>query len=357
MKKILIIHKTQFGYHTDYYKWCEFLRDKYNIHVVCFDSRLPRIVMDGIKVHYVTSIGFKQLRGLFFLFFSVFYAARIKGNIIVSYFYGCNFIKLFLPYKKILLDIRTFSVNPDERAREKEDLELFSSIKLYDYVTVISEGLRRKMPKEDRLTSVLPLGAEIVVCQNKVYDSINLLYVGTLHNRDLEKTIIGFFYAKEKLKDKIQLSYSIVGSGYNEEEIKLRNLVSDLGMTEYVTLYGYQPHNKLAMFYNKCNVGVSFIPITDYYQYQPPTKTFEYVMAGLFTIATATQSNKEIISEINGLTIIDSPDAFADAIVTVYDKRSTINSYEISHSLEEYRWDNIVNKYLVNILNRFESIS
>lgn len=40
-----------------------------------------------------------------------------------------------------------------------------------------------------------------------------------------------------------------------------------------------------------------YVPITDYYEYQPPTKTFEYVLSGLLCLATATSSNKEVITE------------------------------------------------------------
>ena len=36
--KIVIINKTQFGYHTDYYKYCEYLKDDYDITFLCFDS-------------------------------------------------------------------------------------------------------------------------------------------------------------------------------------------------------------------------------------------------------------------------------------------------------------------------------
>ena len=69
------------------------------------------------------------------------------------------------------------------------------------------------------------------------------------------------------------------------------------------TTHGRIDYYKLKPFFDKCNVGVSYIPIRDYYQYQPPTKTFEYGLSGLVTIATETKSNQEVINNCNGILI------------------------------------------------------
>lgn len=38
MNRLLIICKAQFGYHTDVYKWCEHLKDDYDITVLTFND-------------------------------------------------------------------------------------------------------------------------------------------------------------------------------------------------------------------------------------------------------------------------------------------------------------------------------
>ena len=52
-QKLLIIDKCQFGYLTDSYKWCEYLRDEYDITMLCIDSGHKKFEMDGVKIQYV----------------------------------------------------------------------------------------------------------------------------------------------------------------------------------------------------------------------------------------------------------------------------------------------------------------
>ena len=83
--------------------------------------------------------------------------------------------------------------------------------------------------------------------------------------------------------------------------------------------------------------------MTDYYENQPPTKTFEYAFSGMFTIATRTQANQEIITPQNGLLIGDNSDDFAQSLDVIWKNRDDINSIIIRKSVENYSWENIVN--------------
>ncbi len=353
MKNLLIVRKEQFGYQIDIYKWCQYLHDKYVIDVICVDSDKGKYEMDNVHVHYVKATGNKIIRGTRFLLCCIWQIARFHGIVLISFFQGCQYIKKVLFWKKMVLDIRTFSVAPDENTRKKENKILMEAVRNYDFVTVISEGLRKQLPKEHTKTSVLPLGADIIETSEKQYKTIELLYVGTFYNRNLEKTIEGLALAKEKLGDSVALKYHIVGKGFYGEEEVLKNTVASHNLADCVIFYGYQPHDKLKFFYEKCNIGVSFVPITPYYDYQPVTKTFEYIMAGLFTIATATESNKEIITDENGLLIDDTPESFANAIDRILEIKGMLNSNHIRHSLDEYQWNSIINNRMVHILEDF----
>ena len=48
-KSILIIIKNQFGYHTDYTKYCEYLNSEFNITYLCFDAGYEKLVMKSKK--------------------------------------------------------------------------------------------------------------------------------------------------------------------------------------------------------------------------------------------------------------------------------------------------------------------
>lgn len=349
MKNLCIIHRMQFGYHTDIYKWCQYLKDDYRITVLTFDYGKEKFHMDGVETLYVHLGKNRILNGLRFLLKSIILLSTFKGMAIVSYIDGCRVIKKALPRKKMILDIRTFSIFPNENLRIKKDKELFKTVEAFDCITVISEGLKAKLPEGKGPAYVLPLGADPVDCSEKNFNELNLLYVGTFFNRNIEKTIEGFAKASEKLTG-CNLTYTIVGDG--PERIDLEKSARELCVSDRIEFTGYIPHEKLTSYLQRTNVGVSFIPISSYYDHQPPTKTFEYALAGSYVIATSTYSNAEVITPENGILIEDSPEAFADAIVRIHEIRNSLSPSKIQSSMMGHTWKAIVEGTMKPILEK-----
>lgn len=355
MKRLLIINKVQFGYHTDIYKWCEHLRDKYEVSEITLDQGQPKCFLDGVRVSYVPSTGSRLFRAARYILTVLFHLLFFKGIILVCYFPGCEIFKKLLPWKKMVLDIRTLDVSKDDEVRAREDEKIKKACSCYDYVTIISEGLRKKIGVSEDKSSILPLGADIVHTAVKQYNNpINLLYVGTLTNRNIDITIKGFASAYKELSRNVEIHYDIIGDGFDGELDKYRQLVKDLGMGNVITLHGYIQHEKLHEFYEKCNVGVSYVPMTEYYEFQPVTKSFEYILAGLYTIATSTVANKEIINNENGVLIDDSEESFKNAIFKICADGSLFNYDLIKNSLLDYEWKSLVNNQMCNILIKIE---
>ena len=178
-----------------------------------------------------------------------------------------------------------------------------------------------------------------------------MLYVGTLSGRDIDKTVKGLAIFKEAHPD-VAIHYDIVGDGYNNELSKLKELTKELNITDCVTLHGFKPHTEIKEFLDKCNIGVSFVPITECYNHQPPTKTYEYILSGLYTIATGTYCNKEIITPENGIIINDNEEDFANALNYITQNNKQFNSSIIRETLTESTWKNIVKNYLQPCLNK-----
>ena len=120
--------------------------------------------------------------------------------------------------------------------------------------------------------------------------------------------------------------------------------ISKFGMKKNVDLEGYVQHNALRPYFEKANVGVTYIPITPYFEYQPATKTFEYLMAGMPVIATGTFENKQIVNKQNGVIIADDPLSFANSIELLYDRIGDFDDSLIRESVIEYKWETIVSK-------------
>lgn len=349
MKKVLIISLEQFGYHTDPLKWCEYLRDDYKVTTITFDGE-PKVHLDGVRNIYIPRLSSHALRGVLFLLVCLFYCMFSNAFVLVCIFPHCDILKRILPYKKMTLDIRTMDVSPEDSAREDADEVKRRYCRCYDRVTVISEGIARRLHLEDGHYDILPLGADIVCNVDKTFDKLHLMYVGTFTYREIDTTVKGFAKALTLLPDDADITYDLIGTGINSEEKYCESLASELGIKDRLCFHGYIQHSNLNGFFEKCNIGVSYVPIRDQYQHQPVTKTFEYGLSGLFTIASATYSNQSVINEVNGVLIEDNEDAFAQAIIDIYHRRMSFNSQKIRASFENYTWKKIINDVLKPIV-------
>lgn len=348
--KILVINKNQFGHHTDYYKFCEYLKDEFDITFLCFYLNYELLEMEGIEVVYVSYKGHYVLRGIMFLIIAIKKIFFHRGLVFINYFEKCELLKKIFPNKKMILDIRTLAVNNDPVVRKREDESLKEACNIFDYVTIISEGLQEKLKLSASKCSVIPLGSDCISNCDKVFINLKLLYVGTLSGRNISQTILGLKIFINN-NPKVKITYDIIGDGFDFETIN--NLVIDLNLGKIVKMHGRIPHFKLKPFFDNSNVGVSYVPITDYYQYQPPTKTYEYINSGMACVATNTFENQKIINSQNGVLCNDSPESFALSIEYISQNLNFYNSKTIKNTLLNNNWFTIVDQSLKPVLNNF----
>ena len=351
MKKLLIINITTFGRLTDSYMWCKYLKDRFEITVVCPDAE-TRVEMEGIDIKFVSKFKGRRSNELYFLFAALWYCLTFRGTILVVYFRNAAWLKRIVFWKKMILDIRTFSVKPDKNFRRVFDRGLIAATRAYDHVTIISNGLRDKIKLSHSKSTILPLGSDPITYIDTDFDQLRLLYVGILSERDIYKTVIGLKCFKDKYPDN-DITYEIVGDGHGDELERLRELTTKLGLDDVVILHGRVPLSALKPYFDRCNIGVSFVPKTEYYQFQPPTKTFEYIISGLYTIATSTYCNVEIVSPVNSILIEDTSDDFAKALESISKNKADLDHKKIRESLSDYKWKNIVDNILYPIVNRY----
>jgi len=352
-KKILLINTIQFGYHTNSYKYCKYLKNEFDITYICFDTGKKKIEESGINICYVPYQGSILTRGIKFIKYCRNY---IKTNqidlIFVLYFKLSSLVKIGLPSHKFILDIRTGAVGSTPIKRAISDAIMRFESHFFNHITVISESLRDKLGLNSKKCHILPLGADKLSSKNKSFKSINLIYVGTLSFRDIDKTVLGLSKFIQKYQNKnIEISYDIFGSGTVEAEKLLRDSISSTNLENIVTFHGQKNHKEIQHYFDNCNVGVAYIPMVDYYDVQPSTKIFEYARAGMVNIATSTYENRRLITEDNGVLCDDSIDSFCDAVERVYLRRDKWNSKQIRKSLEDYSWENIIHNNLKKYFN------
>lgn len=347
--KLLILDVNPYGVLTDTVKWIKYLRNDCNISLVCFHSKDSEDKRpSGVKFIELPNPKNRNVKGVLFLLVSIMILLFYKGKVMVVYFPYCELLKKLFPRKRMLLDIRTLAVNPNAEVRKKANNRIREACKWYDAVSVISKGVADELGLKDYC--VLPLGSDVISFQHKDYtNGINLLYVGTLNNRDIGKTILGvkdFVFQRPN----VPLKYTIIGFGGQVEEDNIRDLILNNNLGDIIHFVGRVKHSELQQYFDLSNVGVSFIPITPYFNYQPPTKTFEYCLSGLFCLATNTHANSEVIDNTNGLLIEDTPEGFCNGLDYIWKNRCSIDYEKVSQSLIDYSWENLVKNNLYSIL-------
>lgn len=352
MKKLVSINQSQFGHHTDAYYHCKYLKETFSIVYICWDHGLKKIDMDGVKVVYVSRNGNFLIRTLRFLRYALRHIRDKKAIVFVMYFKGVSFVlRLMRPRHCFVLDIRTASVHKSPIVRRLHDMRLKFESRFFRNITVISESLAEKLGIANR-AHILPLGADIISSVHKSFDSLNLLYVGTLFNRNIGVTIRGFKQFFNDFKDRIAISYTIIGDGPNNEVRELKDLVSRYGLSSVVKVTGLIPHTQLKPWFDAANIGVSYIPMTDYYDCQPVTKTFEYLLSGMSVIATNTSENRKVINLYNGVIVGDSVEDFHSGLKAIYEKRHLFDSVVIRRNALGHTWRNIIKENLSLYLKR-----
>ena len=351
-KKILLINRIQFGYHTDSYNYCKYLKDEFDITYICFDTDKKKIEESGINIFYLPYDGSVLTKGIKFIKYCRSY---IKNNqvdlIFILYFQFASLIKIGLFSNKFILDIRTGAVGSTSKKRAIADAIMSFETHFFNHITIISASLRDKLGLKSKKSHILPLGADELSSTDKSFDSIHLLYVGTLSFRDIDKTVFGLSKFIQKYKHKnIEISYDIFGSGTAEAEKLLSASISETNLGNIVTFHGRKNHKEIQYYFDNCNIGIAYVPITDYYDVQPPTKIFEYARAGMVNIATSTYENKRVITEDNGVICDDTIDSFSDGLEAVYIYKDEWNSQKIRKSLEDFSWEKIVNNNLKEYL-------
>ncbi len=348
--KILIISKDQFGYLTDSYKYCMYMSDKYDITYLCIDWGLEKKYNDKIKIVYIENKK-GYLNKFSYLLKETYKLCKENkyDKIFCIYFRLCAILSFFIPKNKLILDIRTGNVSKNKVKRNISDIELLLNSYFFKNKTIISTGLATKLRIKNY--NLLPLGADIMINEDyKIYNKMNLLYIGTLENRNIADTLIGYKKYLYKTNSYEESTYTIIGHGSIEEENLLINTIIKEGLQKNVFFLGRKEHSELENYLRNSTVGISYIPMTPYFMNQPPTKTYEYIMNGLICLGTNTTANKEIINSTNGVLCEDNPEDFCRGLMNIKDRLDIYNIKKMQKTVENNSWELIVKNYLEPVL-------
>ncbi len=347
--RFLIIAPYQFGELSDCYYWAKYATIK-GMDVTYIGYKYKRREIKerscpGVKIKSVLHFENRYILGFVFYIKCILeILLRRHNNVIICYMPMCQLLPKIFPNRNIILDVRTLSVSNNKEERKRQDAALIRVKKSFGKCSVISEGVGQKIGAPYFL---LPLGAEPLSTKTKVFDVIKLFYIGTLDNRDLSKFVKGLALFQKKTGKFV--SFDIVGVGSNDETNKIVDMIHDSG-AQNVRMHGYLNHDEAKKFFDECNVGVCFVPITEYYQYQPPTKLYEYLLSGMVAISTNTISNSEVMTDTNGVVINDTPESVCEGLEKILKDMKKYSSKQIEEGVINYHWSNIVSNNLLPLI-------
>ena len=350
-KKILIVTKNQFGYQTDYYKYIYYLKNDYDITYYSFDNDEKKVHEKGINLIYTKSKGSYLKRA--YLFFLNLIKLIQNGHfdlIMIKNFDYCFILKIFFTKKKFILDLRSSAIGSKKLKRSYHNFLIRLNLLFFSNITVISEGLAKKLHLNNY--RIVPLGADVISETNKDFQSFSLIYIGTFSNRHIEKTIQGVKTFLDNNPEIKPFEYHIFGKGKPNEEKLINEYINKFKLTDNVLFHGFKRHEEIKEYFDTCNLGVSYVPIKDYFNHQPPTKTFEYLLSGMACIATETFENKKIITTENGVLCSDNSESFAKALEKIYKNRYQYNSNIIRSTVANHKWEKIIHNTLLEFINK-----
>ena len=142
----------------------------------------------------------------------------------------------------------------------------------------------------------------------------------------------------------IRIAYTIIGWGSLNVVEKLKFTIKNTQLHKIIHFEGKKNYGELPYYFKIANIGIAYVPTVDYYQNQPVTKLFEYMLSGMPVIATNTNENKLILNSTNGVLCDDTPEAFAQALEKIVANK--YDSDEIRNSMMKYHWKHLVENNL-----------
>ncbi|WP_422123848.1 glycosyltransferase [Planococcus sp. X10-3] len=357
MKKIIIAPKSQYGYITDYLQMVKRLAAKgLAVDVICFDEGLPKIdAPENVEILYVARTRYKLVnysRHISAIAKRVL-AERtavkwvvISANIELSGILP-GLLKLFTPNVRWILDIRTCAVFQGAMKRKVYDWLVTASAVFFDRTTIISPLVAERLGIKK--FDVLPLGSDCYIdLGSKVFcrQRIEFLYVGKFDDRRVGDLVRAFDAISNQQNGEDEMVFHIVGFADREEEAQiLRAEIDKADHKEQIIWHGKKSHAQIKELFETASIGFSYIPKTEFFDVQPPTKTYEYIRNGMVCIATNTRANAEIITAANGVLVNDDVPALVAGIELALARLDMYESSVIAQTVEKNEWQYIMGDF------------
>jgi len=170
---------------------------------------------------------------------------------------------------------------------------------------------------------------------------VRLIYVGSVHEdrgRDVMFEAIAIANKQSKIAH-----LTIVGASEAQYQYCHIALIK-LGVTDSVTVHGRVAGHMIPNFMRQADAGICLWQDLPWYRFNPPTKLFEYLVAGLPVLASNIRTHTQYIQDgFNGIIFNYDSQSLAQAIQKMWQRRDELpqmksRTYQASSA---YLWGNI----------------
>ena len=167
----------------------------------------------------------------------------------------------------------------------------------------------------DRFSPVSQHGTDILRHRyNITKEQVILIYIGTLSPLRNLATLVRAFKTVSDDFENVRLLF--VGDGGDMPQ--LTRLCQELHISDKVVFTGFIDYNRVPEYLSIADIGVSYIPINEFFDCQPVLKTLEYLASGLPVVATNTSGNRVSVRHgYNGFLANDYENDFAQSMASL----------------------------------------
>ncbi|QAU34442.1 glycosyltransferase [Janthinobacterium sp. 17J80-10] len=178
---------------------------------------------------------------------------------------------------------------------------------------------------------------------------LELVYNGTvnqLRGRDVMLEAIVLANQKGKIAH-----LTIVGA--NEEQLRYcGEYARHFGIGDALTVCGRIPGRDIPGILSNADIGLCFMEDLPWWRFNPPTKLFEYLVAGIPVLASDIRTHTQYIADwYNGMICQYDSHSLAGAIALLWERRESLSLLKATarKSGEQYLWDRIEPEFLKSI--------
>jgi glycosyltransferase involved in cell wall biosynthesis len=196
----------------------------------------------------------------------------------------------------------------------------------------------------DKICMIYMGVSEHFINQSNVRDSMEvmqLIYIGTVsvsRGRDVMLEAM-----RALAKDNLNIHLTLVGADSSELNY-CEAYIKNNSLAHAITVHGRVTGDQIPSFLSKADAAICIWQPSPWNRFNPPTKLFEYLVAGLPVLANNIRTHTRYIDDWkNGLVFDYNTESLSNAVRKLYEQRQQLPKLKISTtaSSHQYLWGNL----------------